>query len=86
MPNNLGFPDPFETSGRYFVDQIYWIHFLMFRKFFETVMVKKEILSLTTCGFAFVCFLHELSNLLNIKDVVLHLLQVYHILNMNTFL
>lgn len=41
MPNNQDFPDLFETSGRFSVDQIYWIHFLKIQMFFETVMVKK---------------------------------------------
>lgn len=42
MPNNQDFPDLFETSGRFSVDQIYWIYFLKIQTFFETVMIKKK--------------------------------------------
>lgn len=41
MPNNQDFPDLFATSGRFSVDQTYWIHFLKIRTFFETVIIKQ---------------------------------------------
>lgn len=42
MPSNQDFPDPFETSGRFSVDQIYWIRFLEIQMFFGTVRVGKK--------------------------------------------
>jgi len=52
-PNDRDFPGLFETSDRFSVDQIYWIHFLKIRKFFETVTVKKKYTSIHTVAMFF---------------------------------
>lgn len=57
MPNNQDFPDLFETSGRFSVDQIYWIHFLEIPMFFETVIEKQTSKQKNPCHLHSCCII-----------------------------
>lgn len=69
MPSDPDFPDPSETSGRFSVDQIYWIRFLKIQMFFETVKEKNKT-NKTLSFIQLLCFtLHYNYFLLNPKAI-----------------